>query len=172
MSKRYFILSGLAVIAIAAAPISAIASHGKAGLWSVTTQIGGMSQQMPQLTPEQMQQMQAMGVHMPPMRSHGMTTQYCMTEAQVNSDAPPPSVQKHCKVINMKTTGNTMDADIVCSGEMQGHGHMTVTYSNAEHYAGRVAFSEQVEGHTTNMTNSFDGHWVSSDCGSVKPMQP
>lgn len=171
MSKRYFVLSGLAVIAIAAAPISAIASHGKAGLWSVTTQIGGMPQQMPHMTPEQMQQMQAMGVQMPHMGPHGMTTQYCMTAAEVNSDAPP-SMQKDCKISNMHTDGHTMSADMTCTGRMQGKGHMTVTYDNPEHYAGKVVFAGSAEGQTTDVTDTFEGKWVSADCGSVKPMHP
>jgi len=171
MTKRYIVLSSLAVLAIAAAPLSAVASHGKAGLWSVTTEIGGMPQ-MPQMTPEQMQQMQSMGVQMPQSGPRGMTTQYCMTEAEVNSDAPPPSMQKRCKISNMRITGGTMNADIVCTGEMQGRGHMSVTYDGTEHYSGRVAFTETVEGETHSMTDTFDGHWVSSDCGSVKPAGP
>lgn len=173
MSKRYFVLSSLAVVAIAAAPITAIASHGKAGLWSVTTQMSGMPQmQMPQMTPEQMQQMQAMGVQMPHMHAHGMTTQYCMTEAEVNSDGPPPSMQKECKVSNMKVTGHSMSADMTCSGHMQGNGHMSVTYDSPEHYSGTMTFAGSAEGHMTNVTNTFEGHWVSADCGSVKPVHP
>jgi Protein of unknown function (DUF3617) len=171
MSKRYVVLSGFAVVAIAAAPISAIAGHGKAGLWSVTTQMSGMPQ-MPQLTPEQMQQMQAMGVHMPHSNPHGVTSQYCMTEAEANSDSPPPSMQKQCKVSNLHVTGNTMNADMTCNGRMHGHGHMTMTYDNPEHYSGQVSFAGEVEGQPSNVTDSFDGHWVSADCGSVKPAGP
>ncbi len=171
MSKRYFVLSGLAVIAIATVPVAAIASHGKAGLWRVTTQIGGMPQmQMPQLTPEQMQQMRQMGVHMPHTGPRGMTSQYCMTEAEVNSDSPPPSIQKECKVSNMHRTGHTMTADMTCNGHMHGHGHMSVTYDSPEHYTGKVEFDATVEGQATHMTDTFEGKWISSDCGSVKPM--
>jgi len=173
MSKRYFVLSGLAVIAIATVPVTAIAGHGKAGLWSVTTNMGGMPQmQMPQMTPEQMQQMQAMGVHMPQSGPHGMTTQYCMTEAEVNADGPPPSLQKQCKMENMHVTGNTMSADMVCTGEMQGRGHMTVTYDGPEHYSGKMAFTGSAGGQTRNVTDTFDGKWLSPNCGSVKPVHP
>ena len=170
MSKRYFILSGLAVIAIAAAPVAAVASHGKAGLWRITTNVSGMPQmQMPPMTPEQMQQMQAMGVRMPQMGPHGMTTQYCMTEAEVNSDGPPPSAQKNCKISNMKVTGHTMTADMICTGEMHGTGHMTVTYDSPEHYSGKMMFAGTAGGDTTNVTDTMEGTWVSSDCGAVKP---
>ncbi len=174
MSKRYFVLSGLAVIAIATVPVTAIAGHGKAGLWSVTTNMsGGPQMQMPQLTPEQMQQMQAMGVHMPQTGPHGgMTTQYCMTQDEVNTDGPPPQVMKHCKMENMKITGHSMAADMVCTGEMQGRGHMSVTYDGAEHYFGKMAFAGSAGGQTQNVTDTFDGHWISADCGSVKPARP
>lgn len=170
LSKGFAVLAG--ICAIAAIPAVAIASHGKAGLWTVTSnmnmQMAGMAQ-MPQMSPEQMERMRSMGVQMPQMGPHGMTTttQHCMTAAEVNSDAPPPSHNGECQPSNVHIQGTTMTADMICSGEMTGTGHMTVTYDNPEHYSGRMDFSGTAHGQHTSMTDNFEGKWMSADCGRV-----
>ena len=62
-----------------------------------------------------------------------------------------------------------MSADTVCSGRMQGTGHMQVSYSGAEHYEGSYSFKGSMEGHPNQMSSTFKGDWVKADCGSVKP---
>jgi len=168
VSKR-LVLCGVVATGLVAAPLVAIASHGKAGLWDVTVtmNMAGMPQ-MPQMTPEQMAKMKEMGVQMPGMGGgHSMTTQHCMTAEEVNSDKPPPVHNRDCTVSNSKIVGQTFSADMTCNGEMQGTGHMSVTYDSTEHYSGKMDFSGTSHGHHADMTNSFEGRWVSADCGTV-----
>ena len=65
-------------------PGIAFAAHGRAGLWTVTSQME--MQGMPQMPPEAMAMMKARGMAMP---GSPMTTQMCMTQEQVNADKPP-----------------------------------------------------------------------------------
>ncbi len=165
MSKGRIRLGALVAAAIAMVPAAALASHGKVGLWDVTSTM--TMPNMPQMSPAQTAQMQAMGMHMP--MSHTVSVQRCMTAAQVASDSPPPSRSKSCTFSNVKVTGHTFSGDEVCSGEFQGQGHFSVTYDSDEHYSGMSTIQgTTASGHSVNANNTFEGKWVSADCGSVK----
>ncbi len=157
-----------AALAVVAASGTALAGHGKVGLWQVTTKMD-MSD-MPQIPPDQAEKMRAMGIHIP---SNGVfTTTHCMTAEEVAMDKPPPALahRKECSMQNFKTEGQNVSADMVCSGkEMNGNGHFTLAYDTPEHYAGKVTFSGAARGHPMTTTTTFEAKWVSADCkGAVK----
>ncbi|MGH6876045.1 MAG: DUF3617 domain-containing protein [Rhizomicrobium sp.] len=146
--------------------MAAFAAHGKPGLWEITTRMNmpGMTAQIP---PEALACMRAMGVQMPDSRS--FTTQHCMTPEEVAADKPPPMRNnKYCTMNNSRFGAHSFTADMTCSGEMQGQGHVSVTYDGDEHYSGNYTFTGSAQGHPQNMTTSFEGKWISADCGSVK----
>ena len=139
-------ISGLAVVAtmaLAATTGTAFADHGKAGLWHVTTTAS-----------------------MHGMATHHFSSQQCMTEAEVKSDKPP-AMQKdsNCKMTDEKMTANSFAADMVCSGPTKGTGHMSVIYDGDTHYSGQMTMAMNAGGRPMNMMNTFDGKWVSADCG-------
>jgi hypothetical protein len=161
---------GVIAAGLIALPISAFASHGKVGLWDVTTtmNMSGMPQMpdMSKLPPEAQAQMRKMGVQ---MNGNTITTQHCMTAAEVAQDKPPAMGRmKDCTMQNMTVGGGMMHADMVCSSpQMNGKGHISVAYSGATHYSGSMTFAGTAQGHPLNMTNTFEGHWLSADCGGV-----
>ena len=128
----------IAVIA-ALAPAAALAAHGKAGLWSSTTTatIPGMSPQT-------------------------NTTTYCMTPAQVNSDAPMGG-NPDCTYQNVQVSGQTYTADMVCKGQFNATGHFASSYAGDSHYSATMTINT---GGMT-MTNSIVGHWVKADCAGA-----
>ena len=146
-----------------ALPGAALAGPGKAGLWEVSTTMGGM----PQMPPEQMAKMKAMGMQMPMNRN--FTTQHCVTPQEAAATKPPPMGRNHeCQMGKMNLAGGTMSGDMTCSGtEMTGTGHFQVSYSSPEHYTGQMTFNGEAHGHPVNMTNSFEGKWLSASCGAV-----
>ena len=164
ISKNGMRLVGVAIAGMALVPVLALASHGKAGLWEVSFTMNMPN--MPQIPPAQMAQMQAMGVHMP--MGHTTTMQRCMTAAEAASDAPPPAHSKSCTFANVRMSAHNFSGDEICSGEFQGQGHFSVTYDGDEHYAGTTTISGEANGHPMNVSNSFEGKWLSADCGSVK----
>ena len=154
------------VVAAIAAPCIALAAHGKVGLWEISTRVD-MPNMMAQIPPEQMARMKAMGVQMP--NGQTITSRHCMTAAEVAVDGPPPLRHADdCKMGNMSHDAHTLTADMLCSGEMQGQGHLTVTYDSNEHYSGSYAFNGTAHGHPQNVNTSFEGRWISADCGSMK----
>ena len=132
-------------VALMLLPVSALAGHGKAGLWQAT------------MTSD--------------MSAKGFTSKFCMTQAMVNYDKPPAMQGNNpCKMVSSKTVGQTYSADMVCSGQMQGTSHFTVTYDRPEHYNGESDFKGSVSGHPFNSKTNFEGKWLQADCGSVKPV--
>jgi hypothetical protein len=156
---------GALAVGIVALPMAALAGHGKAGLWDVTVMMNMPN--MPQIPPEQMAKMKAMGINIP--NSHAMTVQHCMTAAEVAAERPPQMQHNgSCSQENVKFQNGTFTADMVCNGaDMQGSGHVTVTYDSDTHYAGQMTFEGTSHGHPASMTNRFEGKWVSADCGTI-----
>lgn len=162
MKARVGVL-GMAAVAIVAAP--ALASHGKAGLWDITVKMSMPN--MPQIPPDQLAKMKAMGVTVP--NGNTMTVSHCMTPAEVAADTPPQMNQNQdCSMKNIKTSGGQFSADMVCNGaDMKGNGHLSVNYDSDSHYAGQMTFAGMSHGHQAVMTNNFEGRWVSASCGTV-----
>ncbi|HEY4124501.1 MAG TPA: DUF3617 domain-containing protein [Rhizomicrobium sp.] len=147
----------------------AVASHGKAGLWNATTtmEMEGMPQMpdMSQMPPEVQARMKAMNIQ---PSGKGIKSQYCMTQAQVDQDRPPVN-NKNCKVTGYKVVGHTYTGDMVCTGDFEGTGHVEATYDSSEHYKGSTTMKGTGHGHPVNMHLTFEGQWVSANCGAVKP---
>jgi len=159
---------GLALVALVSVPEIAFAGHGKAGLWHVSTTMDMGGVQMP---PEARGRMKAMGVKMPSAQT--FNTQICMTQADADSDKPPPMGRDTgCTAHIVSQTSSAMTSETVCNGEMKGTGRVQIAYSSPEHYAGSYSFKGVVHGHEMNTTSSFKGDWVKPDCGAVKPRSP
>lgn len=133
--KRVALIAAIAALA----PAAALAAHGKAGLWSSTT-----TMTVPGMGPQ----------------SHSAT--YCMTPAQVNSDAPPGD-NPDCTYQNVHVTGQTYTADMVCKGQFNATGHFSSTYSGDSHFTATITI---VTGGMT-MTNNVVGQWVKADCAGA-----
>jgi hypothetical protein len=147
-----------------ALPAVAWASHGKAGLWEITIRSDmGQMQGMPDLSklpPDARAQILAMS-------RNGITVRHCMTAADVNNDKPAMSHNQDCKATNTKMNGQTFSVDLVCTGRMNGTGHVQFTFDSPVHYAGSEVMNLTANGHITSHTTNIDAHWVSADCGSV-----
>jgi hypothetical protein len=164
-------ITGIACAAVTiavAVPFAALGSHGKVGLWEMTTRMS-MPNMSANIPPEAMARMKAMGMSMPG-GNQTYTTQHCMTAEEVAQDKPPtPRSNSACTMGNMTHDAHTFTADMTCStAQMQGSGHVAVTYDSDEHYAGTYVFNGTANGHPQNVSSSFEGRWISADCGSVK----
>jgi len=149
---------------------AALAGHGKAGLWEVTTKntIAGMAgmPDMASLPPQVQAQMRAHGVQM--NGGGGITSRFCMTADQVANDRPVVDHPGECKPQNMKFTGQAFSTDIVCTGKMKGTGHVQFTFSSPEHYSGSETMDmTEPGGMPMRTTMTMDARWLSPNCGQV-----
>lgn len=159
-------LLGTAVIL---APVAAMAAHGRAGLWSVTSTM--QMENMPQMPPEAMEMMKAR--HMP-MPGQPFTTQMCMTQEQVNADKPPAysNREESCDTKVLSQSAGAMHTQVTCHGRVEGVGDMQISWRGTDHYEGTYSFKGTAEGRPQNMTTHYSGDFVKADCGSVRPMGP
>jgi hypothetical protein len=153
--------SFLAAAAVAAVmlPGAALAGHGKAGLWKVSSET-----MLDMAMPKGMEK----AAQMPATRH---TTHMCMSQEEVDSGAPPHIDQAGtgCTTRLLSATATGMTAAMTCNGRLKGSGQMQITYRGAEHYQGKYDFKGQVEGNATAMTTRFKGDWIKTDCGAIKP---
>jgi Protein of unknown function (DUF3617) len=173
--------SGLAAIVTFGTPLAASAQNQAAGLWENTMTMKSasgeyeramaeMQKRMASLTPEQRQQAEAMmsrgGMKFGPQ---GTTVQVCVSKEEA---AKPPEARMmqgagDCKPTDVKRSGNTMTYRVDCP-RAKGQGEMTLV--NDKTFTGHVVVdSTATSGKAEQMTMELSGHWVSSDCGDVKP---
>ena len=147
---------------------TAFASHGKIGLWSVSMTMSGMGANMPDMSgmpPEAAGRMKAMGMS---MSGNTMTTQHCMTAEEVANDVPTFRGDQSCKMSNIAHHGAAMSADVTCSGEFKGTGHVQFNYDSDTHYTGQTQMRGTMNGRPFSQDQNFEGRWLSASCGAVK----
>ncbi len=164
-------LAGLTVVIVIAAGTTLGAGHMQPGLWRISSTMD-LGQAMPKFTPEQMAQMKAMGVQLP-VAGQPMVSEFCVSPEQAAAETPPNLArgESGCTTQNIKNSGNMVSADIVCTGRIQGQGHMETSYSGMTHYEGKYRFQGTTDGRPQSTNMTFIGNFVSANCGSVKPLR-
>lgn len=144
----------------------------KMGLWqlSTTRNMTGMT-----LPPEVVEKMKAMGRPLPG-GEHTTVTQNCLTEEQWKEGlgGTPKSDQQKCAPKNFTRNAHQLSFDIDCTDPRGGRvvGRMEFIFDNPEHLHGTVNMnSTQIDAQHSNivMSTKIDGHYISSNCGDVKP---
>jgi hypothetical protein len=137
------------------------------GLWEMTTT---MTWQKSPLPP---------GMTLPagiksPFSGTTTTTQVCLTQAWIDKYGAPVSQNRDCKLTNVVKKMNSMTADMVCSGKMNGTGTVDASWTDANHSKGKVHFAGTMGAGSSPMpvewTTDYTSVFKSSDCGSVKPL--
>ncbi|HTT97048.1 MAG TPA: DUF3617 domain-containing protein [Rhizomicrobium sp.] len=163
MKRRGVVLSSSMALLIGVST-QALALHAKPGEWQVTVKMDMAG--LPQIPPAQLAKMRAMGIHLP-VGGDAITVTHCMTPSEAAMDKIPTMAkdrQKYCSMQNLKTGPDGMSADMVCTGKVQGSGHMQVRFDSPEHYAGKVSMNVVAHGHPMSSTSMFDAKWLSADC--------
>lgn len=141
---------------------------GRPGLWEMTTTMTW--QQSPFPAGMQMPQ----GVNSP-FGGGPRTSQMCITQEMVDKyGGPMPQSRGDCQLANIVKSADSMKADWVCTGMMNGKGTVESSWTpdgkskSKVHFAGTMQMgprSTPVEW-TMDSTAEYKG----PDCGSVKPM--
>lgn len=165
----------LAAACIAVVATSADAARwGRPGLWTMSTvmsmQMGGMPAAM---TPAQMARMKKMGVKMP-MAGQPVETKMCVTpqDAEAFGSHHYSSADAGCHQTSITRTGNHIHTIVSCNGRMQGQGTADVTLTDDAHYKTTFTFNGTSHGRPVNMKIDTSAHWLSGDCGNIKPFHP
>ena len=180
---------GIAALLLATSAGYAGAQTMKPGLWEIATQMQGGSgemadamakaqKQMESLPPEQRKMMQDMmakrGMQMGTNGGGGMSIKICMTQEMVDRNQvashQSSGSQNNCTHTNSPRSGNTMQFSFVCT-QPPSSGEGRVTFTSPEAYSMKMTSTSTVKGQPTKMDMQTDGHWLGSDCGTIKPFE-
>jgi len=160
---------------ICCAGAASAAGAMKPGLWEMTMKSDQMKA-MPKMSPQQMEQMRKMGVNLPQMQEGGMVMKLCITKEMAEREKTPfqdqaRQHQSECKPQNMKQSGNSYSAELICDGpNMQGEGKMQGTFSGNESYSSTYDFKGVARGKPITQHHETNAKWLGADCGDVKPV--
>ncbi|MES2106700.1 MAG: DUF3617 domain-containing protein [Pseudomonadota bacterium] len=149
----------------------------KPGLWEMTMQLdpamAESMKKMPKLSPEQIVQMNKMGIKMPQMQGGAMVHKVCITKEMAERDQPPAVPKEHesvCKPQNFNKTSSGYSVDIVCdSPDLKGTGTAKGTFASSESFTSVYDFKGVAHGKPVNSHHETSAKWTGSDCGDVKP---
>ena len=144
----------------------------KPGLWEMRMQSDEMKN-MPQLSPEQLEQMKKMGVKMPMMQDGAMAVQICVTKEMAEQEQPPLTQKQPsgCKPQNLKQSGNNYSMELLCdSAELKGLGVIKGSYNGSDSLRSSYDFKGVAHGQPMSQHMESTGKWLKSDCGDVKPI--
>jgi hypothetical protein len=179
-------LAGLVCLGLTITPVAA--QTMKPGLWEITNKMGGsgesgakmaaameqMQKQMASMPPEQRKQMEKMmaqqGVNMSPgTAGGGMSTKICISKEMAARNEAPTQTRGDCKHEQMQKSGNTTKFKFTCT-KPPSSGEGEVTMNSSESYTMKMKMTSQAKGKPEQMTMDAQGKFLSSDCGSIKPI--
>ncbi|MGA7343890.1 MAG: DUF3617 domain-containing protein [Terracidiphilus sp.] len=139
----------------------------KPGLWEITTTTTWQQTPFPA------------GMQMPPQAMAAFngtphTIQYCLTQAMIDRyGAALPQSRGSCTVANVQKTANSMTADWICTGAMNGKGSLESHFYGDGTAKGKVHFvgTMQMGPNPTpvEFTSESTSIYKGADCGSVQP---
>lgn len=144
-----------------------------------------MKRQMANLPPEQRKMMEDMmakqgikisdkGIEMPSQNlqisKDGTTVKVCVTQAQIDTgDLPQP---ENCEQNIIQISANIFKTTFVCKGEHPVRGEGQIAFQGDKAYTGTTKVVTEVNKEMKTIEGIQSGKWLSSDCGSVKPLPP
>jgi hypothetical protein len=164
-----------AVLLLAPATLPAYSqAKQKPGLYDVATTMNWLQSPMPA------------GMKMPPGMANpfaGQTyhNQFCLTQEQIDRyGGAPPQDQKRgrqeCKTSDLKISGNSMTAKMICTGQMSGVGDIASSWTgdtakSKTHFKGTMKGGSSQESMPVEWINDSTWTYKGPDCGDVKPIE-
>lgn len=179
MNKFHLILAASVLTWGAAA---ANAQTMKPGLWEMSTKTAGGSGEMERAMAESQKHMAAMspvqrkkmeemmakqGIRMG-QPGGGISAKMCMTKEMIDRNEVTRQ-EGNCKQTSSQKIGNTMKFTVVCT-EPPSTGEGQVTFISPEAYSTKMSFHTTRQGKPESMVMESSGKFLSSDCGTIKPL--
>ena len=179
MRFLYLILTGCV---LASGAVAAAAQTMKPGLWEMSSKMAGGSGEMERAMAESQKHMDAM----PPAQRKkmeemmakqgismgkpggGMSAKVCMTKEMIDRNEMTRQ-EGNCKQTSAQKTGNTLKFTVVCT-EPPSTSEGQVTYISPEAYTTKMTINSTRQGKPQTMVMESSGKYLSTDCGTVKPI--
>ncbi len=181
--RRRFLVAAVALLSGALAHAQ---PHMRPGLWEETVNVKSddaqanaamaqMKERLANMPPEQRAMMEKM------MASHGIgmggapnAMRICVTKEQAaRGFNPEQNSRDHCTRSNVNTSGHVVSFDFACKSENSSvTGHGTFTDMGDSAFAAHTVADTVTPKRTMHLDSDIQGHFVSADCGDVKPVTP
>ncbi|MCB4362391.1 DUF3617 domain-containing protein [Hydrogenophaga taeniospiralis] len=176
-------ISAALLTALTLCATASLAQSTRPGLWAVEHKMGGnpeleqamaqMQKQLASMPPEQRKQMEAMmgqqGVSMAPGAKGGMALKICITPEMAARQELPSQTEGDCTTTIHSRSASALKMSYVCKNPPSS-GEGTYTFSGDTAYTMKMVMNTTRQGKPTSMTMEGQGKWLSTDCGSIKPM--
>lgn len=172
--------------ALAGSACGIAAQTMKPGLWEINNkmssssgamnnEMAAMQKELASMPPDQRKMMEGMmakqGAGMGMGASAGAlntTVKVCMTPEMVERNEVATQ-QGDCKHKHAPRSGNTMKFSFVCS-KPPSSGEGQVNFVSPQAYTMKMTFNSTAKGKPESMNMETSGKFLSSECGSIKPM--
>ncbi len=94
----------------------------------------------------------------------------CLTKEQIARDFVPDGNNGHCSHKRVSQSGNSTTFSFACEGAHPVSGQGVFTLADARSFTVSSDADMVVQGKPSHMHTDVAGHFVSSDCGDVKPV--
>ena len=176
-------IASVLVLACACAALPAGAQTMKPGLWSMSNKMtssdpelqqamSAMQEHMPNMPPEQREQMQKMmqqhGVQVDIGAGGAVQTKVCMTREMAERKEFPVQ-QGDCKQTFTQQSPTRGHVAFTCTKPpVSGDGEFTA--DNDKSYRARLKIKSEEEGRNQVVDMDVTGNWLSADCGNIRPI--
>jgi hypothetical protein len=172
--------SALALTAgcLAGAQLRAQTPPIRMGLWESTNTVTMTGIQLP---PDVVEKLKQMGRPVPGSSPQTMMSQSCYTPEEWEKSMSGARRQRdeQCSQHNLEVNSSRMVFDESCTSSRGDTttGHFEILFDDAEHAHGSGHFTTtraqgSQAGHPINVDMNLKGHFLSADCGDVKPGSP
>ncbi|MFZ6648256.1 DUF3617 domain-containing protein [Undibacterium sp. TJN25] len=170
-------LSMLALPLLCVAAYSHAAGTIKPGLWEMRMEMdpaqAQMAAQMAKLPPEQLAQMNKMGIKLPQIQGNTVVQKVCLTKEMIESEHPPAmsKEQSMCQPRNFVKSSGGYSMDITCdSPDFKGTGSTRSTFVSPESITSVYDFKGTARNMPINQHHESKGKWLGASCGDVQPL--
>jgi hypothetical protein len=148
------------------------------GLWEITSegQNSGTPpippQALAQMSPDQRAQMEAQFKAMMAKQAQRRVVKRCVTQQQIDEgfDKLDKMSQGQCSQTVTASTPTLREGRLQCTGATTGSGTYRFEAPSPESVNGTWDMTTTGDAsHTMNVKNTFQGRWLSADCGTVTP---
>ncbi len=177
-------MSVLVVLASAAA-LAAGSAYGaslnvKPGLWETTTQsqVSGMPpippEDLARMPPEARARMQAAMQSSMNAMNKARTVKYCVSQDEINKGFAAEEARhgnsENCQRMVVSSSANAQTVHLTCTGDGETTtGTINIVAANPETVSGAFDFDVSGHGNSMKMHSTLSSHWLSADCGAIKP---
>ena len=179
MKKLHICLLGCAISGVMGV---ACAQTMKPGLWEITSKNTGRSPEMEKGMAEAQKSMESMPAEQRKMMQDmmakkgitmgkpggAMSIKLCMTQEMIDRNEVGAQ-QGNCSRTSSQRSGNTLKFKVECSNPPSSS-EGQITFVSADAYTSSMQINSSIEGKPRTMTMESSGKFLSTDCGSIKPI--